>query len=255
MQGVILAAGDGTRLAPLTLASPKPLVRVLGRPLIDYTLDAFCAADIRDLVLVVGYKEAQIRNWVCDGRRYGARITYVSNPDYELENALSLYAARQAVAGQPFVLAMADHMISADILHILLACPRQADTLCVDQRAIRAPQLDDATRVWVDARDHIRRIGKGLTRWNAVDTGVFYLTSAIFEAIDAVRASGNLNPNISQSVTWLIEHGASLCACNVSGVWWTDVDTLADLHCVEADLRAQANVEWAMNSPAEALSG
>lgn len=255
MQGVILAAGDGTRLAPLTLVSPKPLVRVLGRPLIDYTLDAFCAADIRDLVLVVGYKAEQIRNWVCDGRRYGVHITYVSNPDYELENAHSLYAARQAVAGKPFVLAMADHMISADILQILLACPRQANTLCVDRRATRAPQLDDATRVWVDPQCHIRRIGKGLTRWNAVDTGVFYFTSTIFDAIDAVRAAGNPNPSISQSVTWLIEHGDGLHACDVSGVWWTDVDTLEDLRNVEADLRTQTNSAWMMNYPMETVSG
>lgn len=237
MQGVILAAGDGTRLAPLTLHYPKPLVRVLGQPLLDYTLDAFVAAGICDLILVVGYKEEQIRNWVGDGQRYGARVTYVSNPDYELENAISLYAARVAVASQLFVLAMADHMISADILRTLLARSPQTDTLCVDRLAHRAPQLDDATRVWVDRRGSIRRIGKGLVRWNAVDTGVFLFTSAIFDAIDALRALGNQNPSISQSVTWLIEHGSGLRACDISGAWWTDVDTWEDLQDVEAELR------------------
>ncbi len=236
MQGVILAAGDGTRLAPLTLAYPKPLVRVLDHPLLDYTLEAFVAADIRDLVLVVGYKEEQIRSWVGDGHRYGARVTYVSNPDYELENALSLYAARAATAERAFVLAMADHMISPAILRALCALDAPQNTLCIDRRACRAPQLDDATRVWVDSNDCIHRIGKGLTPWNAIDTGVFLFTPAIFAAIDAVRASGNANPDISQSVTWLIEQGAGLRACDVSGAWWTDVDTLGDLRNVEAEL-------------------
>jgi choline kinase len=240
MQGVILAAGDGTRLAPFTLTHPKPLVRVLGRPLLDYTMDAFVAAGIRDLVLIVGYKEEQIRRWVGDGSRYSAGVIYVSNPDYGLENATSLYAARAAVAGHAFVLAMADHMISADILRTLLARDAPGDTLCIDRCAHRAPQLNDATRVWVDSRGYIRRIGKGLTGWNAVDTGVFLFTSAIFDAIDAVRASGNWNPNISQSVTWLIEHGSGLRACDVSGAWWTDVDTFEDLQNVEAELSSWA---------------
>lgn len=236
MQGVVLAAGDGTRLAPLTLQQPKPLVCILGRPLLDYTLDAFVEAGVCDVVLVVGYKERQIRDWVGDGHRYGARVTYVSNPDYELENASSLSAARSVVAGHPFVLTMADHMISADILRTLLAGRLQVDTLCIDRLAHHAPQLDDATRVWVDSRGYIRRIGKGLVRWNAVDTGVFLFTSVIFDAIDRLRASGNLNPNLSQGVTWLIERGLGLRACDVSGMWWTDVDTLEDLQNVEAEL-------------------
>ncbi len=249
MQGVILAAGDGTRLAPLTLAHPKPLVHVLGRPLLDYTIDAFVAAGVRDLVLVVGYKEKQIRNWVGNGWQHGARVTYVSNPDYELENATSLYAARNAVAGHSFVLAMADHMISPEILRALLVCEARQDTLCVDRRACRAPQLDDATRVSVDSNGYIRHIGKELTRWNAVDTGVFLFTPTIFDAIDAVRTAGNLNPNISQSVTWLIERSGGLRACDVSGAWWTDVDTLGDLQDVETEL---SNGE---NQPREVYDG
>jgi len=236
MQGVILAAGDGTRLAPLTLHSPKPLVRALGRPLLDYTLEAFVAAGIRDLILVVGYKEECIRRWVADGRRYNARVTYVSNSDYELENATSLYASRHAIAVDSFVLAMADHMISPEILRTLLACDTRKDTLCVDYHACFMPQLDDATRAYVDAHGYIHCLGKDLVRWNAVDTGVFLFTPAIFDAVEAVRASGNSNPNISQSATWLIEHGDGLRACDVSGMWWTDVDTLEDLRDVEAKL-------------------
>ena len=56
MKGVILAAGDGTRLAPLTNKCPKPLVPVLGRPLIEYTLNSFVQVGIRDLVIVVGHR-------------------------------------------------------------------------------------------------------------------------------------------------------------------------------------------------------
>jgi len=253
MKGVILAAGDGTRLAPLTLDRPKPLVPVLGRPLLDYTLDAFVAMGITDLVLVVGYKEEMIRQWVGDGRRYGAKVIYVYNPDYELENAISVYAARVAVPDQSFILAMADHMISPQILAHLLAMGDDHDTLCIDRLAHASPQLNDATKVWVvtngrhthSSMPHqagaafIARIGKEIEPWNAVDVGVFLFTPAIFSAIEELMDAGNASPNISQSVTHLIESGHGLRACDVSGAFWMDVDTLEDLRYAEAILKGQ----------------
>jgi len=243
MKGVILAAGDGTRLAPLTLDRPKPLVPVLGRPLLDYTLDAFVAMGITDLVLVVGYREEMIRQWVGDGRRYDAQVTYVSNPDYELENAISLYTARVAVPDQSFILAMADHMISPQILAHLLAMGDDHDTLCIDRLAQASPQVNDATRVWVATGQggvgFITRIGKGIEPWNAVDVGVFLFTPAIFAAIEDLLRAGQGSPNISQSVTRLIESGHGLRACDVSGAFWMDVDTLEDLRYVEHILRTK----------------
>lgn len=244
MKGVILAAGDGTRLTPLTLDRPKPLVPVLGRPLLDYTLEAFVAVGITKLVLVVGYKEEMIRAWVGDGRRYGAQMTYVSNPDYELENAISLYAAREVASDQPFILSMADHMISPQLLKVLLAAQDRHDTLCVDYQAHAPPQVNDATKVWVNEAGFITRIGKEIEPWNAVDVGVFLFTPAIFAAIEELLSAGQQSPNISQSVTRLIQSGPGLRACDVSGAFWMDVDTLEDLRYVEQILRDQSAGEW-----------
>lgn len=234
MKGVILAAGDGTRLAPLTLDRPKPLVPVLGRLLLDYTLEAFLAVGITELVLVVGYKEEMIRAWVGDGRRYGAQVTYVYNPDYDLENAISLYAAREAVPDQPFILSMADHMISPQILTHLLAMEDEHDTLCIDRLAQASPQVNDATRVWVDEAGFITRIGKEIEPWNAVDTGVFLFTPCVFDAISHLLHLQDGGCGISDAVTWLIERGPGMRACDVSGAFWMDVDTLEDLRYVEA---------------------
>lgn len=116
MKGVILAAGDGTRLNPFTLDCPKPLARVHNRPLIAYTLEAFAQVGLNDLVMVVGYKADMVMAALGDEHRYGLRLTYVHNPDYQLRNASSVYAARPVVGDEPFILTMADHMISPDIL-------------------------------------------------------------------------------------------------------------------------------------------
>lgn len=161
MRGVILAAGEGTRLASLTAGQPKPLVSVLGHPLLDYTLKAFAEAGFRDVGLVVGYRGRMLAEYLRD-HRYGMRIRCLLNPDYKRGNGSSIYAARAFAGGRPFIVAMADHMISSEILQRLLSTPVQGATLCVDRLAQASPQLNDATRVWVDRRAFILRIGKTL---------------------------------------------------------------------------------------------
>jgi len=242
MKGVILAAGDGTRLAPLTLTCPKPLLPVSGRPMLDYTIEAFVTAGIEELVLVVGYKAEKIQRHVGDGSRYGARVEYAFNPDYHLGNALSVYAAREVVGDESFVLAMSDHMISHRILTALLAKQNGWDTLCVDHLAHAPPQVNDATKVWVDERGFITRIGKRIYRWNAIDAGVFLFTPRIFGAIAHLPRAGDEGCGISDAVTWLIEKGPGMRACDVSGAFWMDVDTLEDLRYVEQILRSQSEV-------------
>ena len=229
MKGVILAAGDGTRLVPLTLNCPKLLLTVSGRPLLDYTIEAFVEAGIRELVLVIGYKSEMIKQHVGDGSRYGARVEYVFNPYYILGNALSVYSAHENVGEEHFILAMADHMICPHILEVLLAERDGLDTLCVDRQAQAPPQVKDATRVWVNDKGFIVRIGKGIEHWNAIDTGVFLFTRHIFAAISQLPHSGDNGCGISDAVTWLIRKGHGMRACEVSGAFWMDVDTPEDL--------------------------
>lgn len=244
MKGVILAAGDGTRLVPLTLNCPKPLLPVLGRPLLDYTIEAFVEAGIRELVLVIGYKGEMIRRYVGDGSRYGVSVEYAFNPDYQLGNALSVYIAQEALGDEPFLLAMADHMISPHILEALLTTQDGHDTLCVDRQAYAPPQVKDATKVWVNEAGFIARIGKGIEPWNAIDTGVFLCTSHVFAAISHLPRAGDEGCGISDAVTWLIEKGHGMRACDVSGAFWMDVDTLDDLRYVEQIMRHKGGKTW-----------
>lgn len=76
MQAVILAAGEGRRMLPLTLSCPKPLLKVLGKPILVHIMDALPDA-ITEVVLVVGYKEEMIREYFGDTFN-GRSITYVT---------------------------------------------------------------------------------------------------------------------------------------------------------------------------------
>jgi choline kinase len=233
VKGVILAAGVGTRLAPLTLDCPKPLLVIAGRLLLDYTIEAFVQAEIRELVLVIGYKGEMIQKYVDDGSRYGAKVKYVFNPAYHLGNASSVQAVNEIVGEEPFILSMADHMISHQILNILLTTQVEHNMLCVDRQACAPPQVKDATKVWVNESGLVTRIGKRIKHWNAIDTGVFLFSSCIFAAISQLIPSSNKVNGISDAVTWLIKMGYGIYACDVSGSFWMDVDTSDDLRYVE----------------------
>jgi len=240
VKGVILAAGDGTRLDPLTRHTPKPLVAVAGRSMVTYGLRALIEAGVIELTIVVGHLGDQIWHVLGETHYRGAHLTYVESPDRHEGNGLSLYAAREAVGEEPFVLTMADHLISPRLIRRLLAARPMQDTLCVDSQPSPVVQVDEATQVWVDRTGRIRHIGKNLLRWNGLDTGVFWLTPAVFQAVEGVRAAGLSAPTLTQVCRWLIERGRGLKACDVSGLFWVDVDTPADLRRAERVLRARS---------------
>jgi len=232
MKGVILAAGGGTRLAPLTDNRPKPLVPVLGRPLIEYTIHSFGQVGIRELVIVVGYQGGMIAQEIGDGSRYGLKVSYAPNPYYEGGNGTSIYAARLFLADEAFVLAMADHMIAPPLLRGLLDRREIDDTLCVDRAAKAPPQVKDATKVWVNDAGLITQIGKDLEHWNAIDTGVFLFTPRIFPIVADLMRERDGRCTVTDAVRRLISL-KGMQACDVSGAFWMDVDTVADLQYVE----------------------
>jgi len=208
--------------------------------MVTYGLHALIEAGVTELIIVVGHLGDQIRHALGDTYHRRARLTYVESLDRHDGNGLSVYAAREAVGEEPFVLTMADHLVSTRLVRRLLAAKPTQDTLCVDRRPSPIIQLDEATQVWVDWTGWIRRIGKNLLRWNGVDTGVFWLTPAIFRAVEALCATGVSAPTLTQACRWLIEHGRGLRACDVSGLFWMDVDTPADLRHAERVLRARS---------------
>ena len=94
MKGIILAAGMGTRLLPLTLFQPKCLVNVAGKPMMAYQLESLRAAGIKECTIVVGYMAESVRD--CFGSNYkGVRLSYVENKTFDTSNNLcSLWHAR-----------------------------------------------------------------------------------------------------------------------------------------------------------------
>ena len=107
MKAMILAAGKGERLRPLTLHTPKPLVPVAGVPLIEYHLRALAAAGITEVVINHAWLGQQIEDHLGDGARFGVHIRY-SAENEPLETGGGIFRALSLLGSEPFVLVNGD---------------------------------------------------------------------------------------------------------------------------------------------------
>ena len=238
MRGVILAAGSGSRLSVQYGRRHKVLLRVGGRAIIDYTLEAFAKVGVTDLAVIIGYEGDAVRQWVGDGSRQGLHVQYVTNPEYLRGNALSLYAARVFTGDDPFLLSMADHMVSEGLLSQLLDVDYEVNGLAVDFTP-SPREVDEGTRVLVDPEGIVTHIGKDLSFWNGIDAGVFLLNPAVFEGLAELLAEERDEYQISSAITRMIQLGHPLHARDVSGAFWQDIDTLEDLRFVRQSLAVE----------------
>lgn len=108
MKAMILAAGRGERMRPLTDSLPKPLIRLNERPLIEYPLRDLVEAGVQDFVINLSYRGAQIREHLGDGSRFGVRIAYSEEGEPPLETGGGLFQALRLLGPAPFLVINAD---------------------------------------------------------------------------------------------------------------------------------------------------
>lgn len=125
MKAMILAAGRGERLRPLTDTTPKPLLQVGGETLIDRHLRLLAAAGINDVVINVSHLAKAIEAHVGTGSRHGLRVNYSHEPDGPLETAGGIAQALPLLGAQPFVAVNADVWCDFDLSGLLQAADRR----------------------------------------------------------------------------------------------------------------------------------
>lgn len=235
---VILAAGNGDRFKNSPHHS-KLLHPVLGQPLILRTLETAAAAGMAELHVVLGYEADRVRGAIERHRIPGTRVDFTYNPDWHLENGLSALQARELCDGRRFALLMGDHLFESAVLQRLAAHPVDAnDSLLAIDRSDVAPEVaEEATKVRLDG-DRIVAIGKTLTAWDALDTGLFVFTPALFDALDEAQRHGDTT--LSGGVRRLAARGL-MRGVDVGASTWCDVDTVGDLDAAEALFGALAS--------------
>ena len=233
---LVLAAGNGDRFNNGTRRS-KLLQPILGQPLILRTLATAHAAGITSFEVVVGYQADAVRASIETGAPSGVSVGFTVNPDWHLENGLSALAAREQFVGRRFALMMGDHLFEADVLARLLRTwiADGESLLAVDTRPAAADVAAEATKVRLHG-SRIVAIGKDLTEYDALDTGLFVCTPALFPALDAARRDGDTT--LSGGIRRLAALGL-MRAIEIGNAAWYDIDTPADLRSAENLLASQ----------------
>ncbi|MEG3055272.1 MAG: HAD-IIA family hydrolase [Methanoculleus sp.] len=120
MKAVILAAGLGTRLHPITLIKPKCLVKVGGKPIIEHQIAAYQSAGISDIVVISGYKISMVKEH-CKNQFNGVNLTIIENKDFlTTNNMYSLYLAKDLLEGHDFILSNGDVVYDPQIVNLLV---------------------------------------------------------------------------------------------------------------------------------------
>jgi choline kinase len=235
MQCLIIAAGQGIRLRGI--APSKPLARAGGAPLIEHVVRSAAAGGATGFVVATGYEAAPLEAFLADlAGRTGLPIDVVRNEDWARPNGLSVLAAAPRL-GSEFILLMSDHLFDPEILREMIAADRKgaALTLAADH-GVDNPllDLDDATKIELGEEGRIRRIGKILPNYDAIDTGIFIATPELLEALRSSLAAGGTG-SLSEGVQALADSGRAFTR-DIGGRWWLDVDDEAAFAKAEAAL-------------------
>lgn len=140
MKAMILAAGKGERLRPLTLHTPKPLVRAAGVPLIEYHVRALADAGFNELVINHAWLGQQIEDYLGDGNRFALSIRYSAETE-ALETGGGIFKALPLLGDEPFLVVNGDIFTDYDFASLRGKTYRQAHLVLVDNPA-HHPQGD-----------------------------------------------------------------------------------------------------------------
>ncbi len=171
-----------------------------------------------------------IQRWYETHPIENVHVTFVENPDYHKDNGISLLKAKDLIQ-EPFLLMMSDHIFEAETARALLRCPlgNEEVILAVDKNVDRVFDIDDATKVQLQGQN-IVGIGKNLPRYDALDTGMFLCSPALFQALKKSMVNGNCS--LSDGMRLMAENGM-FKAFDIGQAQWQDVDTPEALEWAE----------------------
>jgi len=226
MECVVLAAGEGKRMRPLTAKRPKVMLPLANRPMMEHLVLAARDAGITNFVFVVGYGEREIRRHFGDGSVFGIRVEYAPQR-HQHGTADAVRAARDLVTG-PFLVLNGDMILKSEDIRTL--CRQEPPCMCT---SMTDHPEDYGVVLAEEGRITSLEEKSKAPRSNLINAGAYFFTPEIFERIDRVRPSPRGELELTDALAGIIAE-RKLRANPLS--YWMDVGYPWDMLGANASL-------------------
>lgn len=239
-KAVVLAAGKGVRLWPLTERRSKHMIPLAGRPVIEHVASAIKSAGLRTLVVVTGYKEEIIRGYLGDGKKWGLSIEYVHQSDIS-GTASAVAVTRELLADENFLVVYGDVVVTgAAIKRVLNTHKRKRHKPTVGLVPVSRPESYGMARIsgkWLTGI--VEKPQASASPSDLANTGIYVLNQTIFDHLEDTARSGRGEFEITDAISSLARSGASVVWTRIESSEWRDIGRPWDLLSANTDLLAR----------------
>jgi glucose-1-phosphate thymidylyltransferase len=241
LKALILAGGRGTRLRPITHTNAKQLVPVANKPILFFAIEAIRDAGIREIGIVVGDTEAEIRGAVGDGSAFGVAATYLRQ-EAPLGLAHAVKIARGFIGKDRFVMYLGDNFIKDGITALVREFESDSANSQILLARVTNPRSFGVAEI-VGGRVVGLEEKPAQPKSDHALVGVYMFDETIFEAVNAIRPSPRGELEITDAIQYLIDTGRDVRSHVITG-WWKDTGKLEDV--LEANRVALSGIRRAV---------
>ena len=243
-KAVVLCAGEGSRLRPLTFSRPKHLLPVAGKPILGWALEAIRDAGIREVGVVVGHHAEAVRRYVGSGDTWGLSVEYIAQLQ-PLGLAHAVLVARDYVQDEPFLVYLGDNLFEDGIQPFVAHLGRNDWDAGLLLKAVDDPSRFGVARV---SGDRVVGVAEKPVHpdSNLAIVGVYAFRASIFDAISRIEPSPRGELEITDAIGLLVAEGRSVRGSELQGLWEDAGEPVALL---------RANQEWLVRSDLRVAEG
>ena len=242
MKAIILSAGEGSRMRPLTLTKPKTMLPVAGKPIIQYNIESLRNNGITDILLIVRYKEEMVRDYFGDGSDFGVNITYKTQRDF-LGTANAISYGEDFIEDSLIVL-NGDIILDDEIIGEIIEKYNEInpDTLMVLKEVSNPSAFGVVEMDGCNVKSIVEKPKKGEEPSNLINTGIYIFDKDIFEKITKTEISERGEYEITDSLSMQIADGKNVIG-HITNKDWIDVGRPWELIEVNEVLISQLKTE------------
>jgi bifunctional UDP-N-acetylglucosamine pyrophosphorylase/glucosamine-1-phosphate N-acetyltransferase len=230
MKAVILAAGEGVRLQPITSTRPKHLIKVGGKPILEHCLNVVKTSGIEEALIVIHYMGDAIRQYFGDGEKFGLKIEYVEQKAVlGTSNAVNVV---EPYVKDDFLLVYGDLLFSAEAVKNVIDLHKKekpAATMAV----VPVENPEDYGIVELEDEKHVKRIVEKPKHEeapsNLANAGIYVFSTEIFDKVRETSASARGEWEITDAISQLSKEKKTVLAVKISQDDWIDIGRPWDL--------------------------